>query len=1006
MHWLSDYIKQIHAIANTGDDTEFSYRTPIDNMLKAAANDSQLNIDILQEPARTQNIGAPDFRVSAKGGIIGYVECKKPGTNLHKLLGKTQMQKYRNLSANLLLTDAHRWMLLRDGAVIHDITLVSKLTAKQKEHFSELLNIFMTAETEKVGNAKRLAKVLAQRCALLRSALKACANDEPAQSRLHSLLKDFRNALDSELRFEEFANIFAQTLVYSLLLAKLKAAEGARIDLYNINRHIPSNFALIRNVAIFFQELDDPKYDKLKWVLDDILAIINNLDTAAVGETMTYRKTNKAFSDKDDPYIYFYETFLATYDAKQRERCGVYYTPPPVVQFIIRAVDDLLRRDFNLPNGLAETNKVTALDFAAGTGTFMLEMMRTVLADTSLARRDLLTRNHILKNFYGFELLVAPYVIAHLKLSQYLEDSGVPLNSGERINIFLSNTLEKMSNQINLSMIPTLAEDVNRAQNVKDLPILVITGNPPYSGISQNKGEWITDLIETYKYVDGKHFGERKHWLQDDYVKFIRFAQHKMENVERGIVAIITNHSFLDNPTFRGMRQSLLNTFDALYFLDLHGNSKKKETAPDGGIDKNVFDIQQGVAISLLIKNPQAKKKGVFHADLYGKRSDKYNACLENTIETVQWETITPDSSPYFFVPHRNMPTKYKNMFSVNEIFSAKVSGIVTARDHFAIDTDKDALLQRIRQFINTDKNDSEIATKLHLKETRGWKIHQARKELAKIKNLSAFAQKIAYRPFDVRWVFYHDSAIDWGRERFMRHMLADKNLGLVTVRQVKAGKTWQHCFISQNIMESTLASNKTGEIAYLFPLYRYDEDVGKIVCNENLTPQFRQRINNHYGTVHTPEDIFGYIYAILHSPDYRQRYVDFLRTEYPRIPFPKENGEFKRLANIGNQLIQAHLLREHCAGDIAEHCGEGKTHKVENSRYDKKSERLYFNKEEWLAPIPPEVFDFQMGGYHPLGKYLKSRKGRILTLPEIETLQNAANAIAFTMKKMQEIDQ
>ncbi len=1003
MHWLSDYIKQIHGIANTGDDTEFSYRTSIDNMLKAAANDSQLNIDILQEPARTQNIGAPDFRVSAKGGIIGYVECKKPGTNLNKLLGKTQMQKYRNLSANLLLTDAHRWMLLRDGAVIHDITLVQKLTAKQKEHFSELLNIFMTAEAEKVGNAKRLAEVLAQRCALLRSALKAFANDEPAQSRLHSLLEDFRNALDSELRFEEFANIFAQTLVYSLLLAKLKAAEGARIDLYNINRHIPGNFALIRDIATFFQNLDEHKYCSLKWVLDDILAIINNMDAAAVGETMTYRKTNKAFSDKDDPYIYFYETFLATYDAKQRERCGVYYTPPPVVQFIIRAVDDLLRRDFNLPNGLAETNKVTALDFAAGTGTFMLEMMHTVLAGTSLARRDLLTRGHILKNFYGFELLMAPYVIAHLKLSQYLEDIGVPLKPSERINIFLSNTLEKMSSQINLPMIPTLAEDVNRAQNVKDLPILVITGNPPYSGISQNKGAWITKLIETYKYVDGKHFGERKHWLQDDYVKFIRFAQHKMENVERGIVAIITNHSFLDNPTFRGMRQSLLNTFDALYFLDLHGNSKKKETAPDGGIDKNVFDIQQGVAISLLIKNPQTKKKGVFHADLYGKRNDKYDACLEKTIETVQWETITPDSSLYFFVPHRNMPTKYKNMFSVNEIFSAKVSGIVTARDHFAIDTDKDALLQRIRQFINTDKNDSEIAAKLHLKETRGWKIHQARKELAKIKNLSAFAQKIAYRPFDVQWVLYHDSAIDWGRKRVMRHMLVGNNLGLITHKREEIQGGWAHAFVTDLIVEHGSMSSKTTN--YLFPLYRYDEDVGKIVCNENLTPQFRQWINNHYGTVHTPEDIFGCIYAILHSPDYRQRYVDFLRIDFPRIPFPEENCEFKRLANIGNQLIQAHLLSEHCAGDIAEHCGEGKTHKVENSRYDKKSERLYFNKEEWLAPIPPEVFGFQMGGYHPLGKYLKSRKGRILTLPEIETLQKAANAIAFTMKKMQEID-
>ena len=669
----------------------------------------------------------------------------------------------------------------------------------------------------------------------------------------------------------------------------------------------------------------------------------------------------------------------------------------------MRAVDDLLRRDFNLPNGLAETNTVTALDFAAGTGTFMLEMIRTVLTGATPARRDLLAHGHLLKNFYGFELLMAPYTIAHLKLSQFLADNDVPLKQDERINIFLTNTLEQISNQVELPMMPRLAEEANRAQQIKDSPVLVITGNPPYSGISQNTGKWISDLIKTYKYVDEKHFGERRHWLQDDYVKFIRFAQWKMERVEHGIVAIITNHGFLDNPTFRGMRQSLLNTFDTLYFLDLHGNANKKEIAPDGGKDENVFDIRQGVAISLLVKNPKAKQKGVFHADLWGLRKDKYKRCMENTIATIEWKKLAVDSSPYLFTPRQSMPTEYKEAFSINDIFSGNVSGIVTARDHFSVDTDKESLLRRMQKFISADKTALEIAEELNLKDTRGWKISQARKEMAKIKNLAECVKKIVYRPFDVRWIFYHSSAVDWGREKFMRHMLAGENIGLCLSKRQETGGQWQHVFISNKIVQHHTATAK--EVNYLFPLYRYDIEMDKTVRHENLKPEFRRWLDDRYGTAHSPENILGCIYAILHSPDYRNRYADFLRSDFPRIPFPADNAEFQRLATLGNELISAHLLRENCTGDLAKHAGTGTSHLVEKIRYDEKTQRLYFNQTEYLAPVPPQVFTFQIGGYHPLDKYLKSRKTRPLTLPETETLQKTANAIAFTIGKMGEID-
>ena len=787
MHWLSGYIKEIGNTAADGDATEFSYRTPIENMLQAAVTEFGIDVDILQEPSRIKDIGAPDFRLSAKGGgIIGYVECKKPGDNLQKLITKSQLEKYRALSGNILLTDSWRWLLLRDGKKIKDITLIEKSAAQTKADFTAMLRTFIEAEAEKIGDAKRLAEALARRCAILRKGLEAHKTDDPTQSRLHGLLADFKTALDAELSFAQFADTFAQTLVYSLLLAKLKAPAGVALDLYNINRHIPANFAVIRDITLFSQGLRDSQYKDITWVVDDILAAVNAMDATAVAESMSYASAGnggKGFDDTDDPYIYFYENFLAAYDAKQRARRGVYYTPPPVVKFIVRSVDDLLRRDFDLPNGLAETGAVTALDFAAGTGTFMLEMIRSVLTSATPARRDMLTHGHILKNFYGFELLMAPYAIAHLKLSQFLLDSNVPLKDDERINIFLTNTLERLSEQIQLSMMPKLAEEANRAQKIKDSPVLVICGNPPYSGHSQNTGKWIVDLIHDYTkdFPELQKPGQGK-WLQDDYVKFIRFAQWKMEQVERGIVAIITNHSFLDNPTFQGMRKSLIDTFDALYFLDLHGNANKKETAPDGGKDENVFDIRQGVAISLLVKNPNAKQKGIFHADLYGKRNDKYTACLERDLGTIQWKAITSASPFYLFIPRdEKVAQTYSQSWSVSDIFNPpdKPSpGIVTTHDQFAISYTKDEALEKVEKLLATE-TEEEARSIFRLCSQNQWNYNVAKKELASEKYKEK-ASQIVYRPFDTRWTIYDSNVAVHRRDRVMRHMLAGRKYWFV----------------------------------------------------------------------------------------------------------------------------------------------------------------------------------------------------------------------------------
>ena len=480
-----------------------------------------------------------------------------------------------------------------------------------------------------------------------------------------------------------------------------------------------------------------------------------------------------------------------------------------------------------------------------------------------------------------------------------------------------------------------------------------------------------------------------------------------MERVEHGIVAIITNHGFLDNPTFRGMRQNLLNTFDTLYFLDLHGNSNKKETASDGGKDENVFNIQQGVAISLLVKNPNAKQKGVFHADLYGRRNDKYAACLENNLTSVQWKNVKPAPPFYLFIPRDEKVAKeYQSLWSVPDIFNTTgtpAPGIVTTHDQFAISYTKKEVLDKIEKLLASN-TEEEARSLFRLCSQKQWNYDVAKKALAD----GAYKEKacqIAYRPFDTRWTVYDSNVTVHRRDRVMRHILAGKNTGLSTVRQVKASRAWQHCLVATNLVESSFVSNKTGEITYLFPLYRYDIEMGETVRHENLKPEFRRWIDDRYGTAHPPENILGCIYAILHSPYYRNRYADFLRGDFPRIPFPADNAEFQRLATIGSELIAAHLLRENCTGDLAQHDGAGKSHLVEKIRYDEKTQRLYFQPNRLLRPRSPESFHLPNRRLPTPRQIPKVPQRPNLNPPRNRNPTKTANAIAFTLEKMGEID-
>ena len=676
---VPDFAFYLGALSETPLDehTEFTGRTALENLLRAVASEEAGGrTRVQQEPKREAGKGAPDFKVSRQGMILGYAETKPVGENLDRVLKSDQLKKYRSLSSNILLTDyLHFIWINRDGvqreALCHATDLeYRKFTVREDRAaaVAGLLRGFFSTAPEGIGRSQQLALALAVRSRLLRDNLgeeMVRQEKEHKEGKLYGLYQVFRDQVFHELTLKEFADAFAQMLAYGLFLARINSGSET-VTLQNARQFVPGSFRLIRELVEFLPVLEEQNYRNVRWVVEEILSIVNGLDMAAIHEDLSFRQ-RRAVSRKvragdeeehrlfeRDPFIYFYEDFLKAYDAATRKSRGVYYTPPPVVNFIIRAIDDILKNSFGIADGLADHRRVTVLDFACGTGTFLLEVFERIfeqIGGPDAGRADLIVREHLLKNMFGFEYLIAPYTIAHLKLSQYLKDKGHMLKEDDRLNIFLTNTLEPVEPQKNL-LLPAVTAEVEAAQEIKEQPILVITGNPPYAGHSKNKGRWIREAVRKYRegFPELSKPGQGK-WLQDDYVKFIRFAQMKMESVDEGIVGVITNHSWIDNPTFKGMRKSLLESFDKIYILDLHGNSKKKERAPNGASDENVFDIEQGVAISLFIKGVGAERE-ILHADMWGKRLPKYQSIYFSSVSSLQWRKLQVEAPDWLLKPH------------------------------------------------------------------------------------------------------------------------------------------------------------------------------------------------------------------------------------------------------------------------------------------------------------------------------------------------------------------
>jgi len=949
-----------------------------------------------------------------------------------------QFIRYRDGLPNWILTDylQFRWFVNGEKRLT---VCVAELDAKGKlkllpdgeEKLGQLLTAFIKQEALTIGTARDLAKRMAGMTHIIRDLINNTFDHEKEKGLLHNWLAAFRETLIPDLNEKQFADMFAQTLTYGLFAAwmhtplnKVFSREMAAYNLPKTNPFLRKLFAEIAGV-------DMP--DSIAWAVDDIVELLKHADMSGILKDFGKGRGK-------DPVVHFYETFLSAYDPKMRELRGVYYTPEPVVSYIVRSIDHLLKTRFNRPKGLADENTLI-LDPATGTATFLyfvIEQIRQKFSKQAGAWDDYVAK-HLLNRIFGFELLMAPYAVAHLKIGMQLQETGYKFESDQRLGIYLTNTLEEAAKKSEQLFASWVADEANAAAKIKrDDPILVVLGNPPYSYESANRGEWISALVRDYYQVDGQRLDERNpRGLQDDYVKFIRFAEWRIAKTGEGIIGFISNHSYLDNPTFRGMRQHLMQSFNEIYVYDLHGNTKKKEQCPDGSEDKNVFDIQQGVAILLCVKekgnNTTAR---LFHADLWGLREAKYSLLLEASVTETEWVELKPTSPFYFFVPRATeFLLEYEQGWKVTEIMPVNSVGIVTSRDHLAVYFSREEAKQALTEFVHLPVEEARAKFKLG-EDSQEWRVELAQADLQQTKLSDDNFVNLYYRPFDVRFTYYTGTSGGFlGRPRpeVMRHMLAP-NLALLTSRMTK-GEDFAHAQVTRFPSEKIAMSPKTSNNSFHFPLYvhgfekKKKGDWGKAITmvlfespagyqkrRPNLSPAFLKALaeklklpqEKPHGLPEgiTPEDIFHYAYAVFHSPNYRKRYAEFLKIDFPRLPLTSDMKLFRALATKGADLVALHLMESPKLEEFITDWPVKGDNLVEKVQYTEKNKRVWINKTQYFEGVPKDVWEFHIGGYQVCDKWLKDRKGRALSYDDIMHYQKIIVALKETLHLMTEIDE
>jgi len=1018
---LKPYLKHISEIAARGDAREETYYSALRELLEEYARSTgNTGIYITTLPKKTE-AGNPDFRVwDGKQHIVGYIEAKDPTTqHLDQIEASEQLKRYRDNFPNLILTNFYEFRLYRNGKLIDSVLIGRPVIAlklktapppENEDKFADLLEKFFSFSLPKVYNAKNLAIELAKRTRFLKEQVIIQELEEEAEGRgsILAFYDAFKQYLIAGLTKEQFANLYSQTITYGLFAARTRTEnEFNRKLAYDF---IPPTIGILRDVFKFvsFGKLSD----QMECSIDDISGVLAVTDVNKLLHQYFHEGKGK------DPVVHFYETFLAEYDPQARERRGVYYTPQPVVSYIVRSLHKILKEHFGRKDGFADTS-VTVLDPAAGTLTFLAEAAKLAVDEFvnkyGESGKEGLIKEHILKNFYAFELMMAPYAVGHLKMSFLLEEMGYRLQDQDRFKLYLTNTLEmKELEQIEIPGLSSLSEESHLAGEVKrETPILVILGNPPYSVSSANKSEFIENAMDLYKEDVRKERNIQP--LSDDYIKFIRFAHWKIEQAGKGVVGMITNNSYLSGLIHRGMRKKLLESFDEIYILNLHGNARIGERCPDGSKDENVFDIMQGVSIALFIKDGKKKDLGkVFYCDLYGLREAKYNYLLGNDLRTTKWTELDNVEPYYFFVEKDfSLQADYEKFWGIKDIFGTFSSGVKTHRDHFIVAFTKDEVKQRMQTF-TSDLPDEIVEQALNLKDTRDWKMELSRNETKKI-DWRKFIRKYSYRPFDIRYICYTQNLIDRGCDRLdLMGNFFYNNLGLSTIRSETNKLKFSQIFITELVTDI----HYSGGQSYIFPLYLYPSIDKDHLFNQqadagerkpNIHPGLFATLGEDYGTEPAPEEIFYYIYGVLYSNIYRKKYAEFLKIDFPRIPFTKDKKLFSRMGRLGKRLVDLHLLKSPPSQGgvdppIAKFQGKG-DNRVEKLRYDGENKRLHFNPQQYVEGISKEVWEYQIGGYQVCHSWLNYRKKRILTLDDIKHYCRVVTALSKTIEAQNEID-
>jgi predicted helicase len=1107
---LQQYVKGVEAAYRAGTATEHTYRSYLKNLLETLSP----GIVATNEPKHIKHCGAPDFIVTRNQTPLGYLETKDLFVSLDQVERTDQMRRYLGGLANLILTDylEFRWYVAgqhRMTARLVTVAMGGKSKGKSKaagsaskwnidaegcKQVTDLLQGFLLAQAPTVTSPKELAVRMAAIAQLIRNAISLSFKSEAGAGSLHGQLEGFRQVLLPDLDAEQFADMYAQTICYGLFAARFNTKPGRPFAREYAAYDIPKTNPFLRKM---FNYIAGPDLDeRIVWAVDDLASVLAHTDMEAILRDFGRR------TRQEDPVVHFYETFLAHYDSKMREARGVYYTPEPVVSYIVRSVDALLKRDFGLPMGLADATKVKMIDAeghaqemhrlqildpATGTGTFLHSVV-DLIYETFKGNKGIWSTyvsQHLLPRMFGFELLMAPYAVAHMKLGLQLAETGYDFKGQERLGVYLTNTLEEGfgGGKLQLPFVEWLVDEATAAGSVKyTAPVMVVLGNPPYSGHSANKGEWIKDLLHgkdtmaatgakvgDYFKVDGKELGERNpKWLNDDYVKFIRFAQWRIERTGYGILAFITNHGYLDNPTFRGMRQTLMQSFDDIYVLNLHGNSKKKERALDGTKDENVFDIQQGVAIGIFVKrkssNGASHAATVHYADLWGVREvfeqvgnerklvrGKYHWLAAHDVQTTEWTKVEPQAPLYLFSPQgREALAEYEQGYKLTSIFGTGNPkqdsgkryglGICTHNDLLHIAWSEAELINRVQQLASETIPDSVILETLPVSDSRYWNTHRERAKIRK-SNWRDKLLTVYYRPLDWRKIYYEPDLMEIGRGGASREVMgqAKQSSRNLMVSKGYEIETFEHILVSNAIAVHHAATRKEGN--YFFPLYLYPNDtsnaspsniismldVGDFLSvsngrRPNLAPAFIADITSKLGMGFVadghgdldatlgPEDIFAYMYAVFHSPTYRTRYAEFLKIDFPRLPLTTNAELFRALCRLGERLVALHLMEQDGATIARPRYpiqGSNVVEKVEyREAHDETVGRVYINATQYFEGVPLEVWEFHVGGYQVCQKWLKDRKGRVLDYDDVVHYQRVVTALAETIVLMERVDE